>query len=65
MDLSGIFAIIGCVAILVAVIGGGVEVEKIKIPKLGIAIRIGSALVGKASVRAVDRTDNPARKLPG
>lgn len=46
MDISGIFAIIGCVAILVALIGGGIEVEKIKIPQLGTAIRIGSALLG-------------------
>lgn len=46
MDVSGILALLGGIAIFVSLFGGGIEVERIKIPVITMQIRIFSALTG-------------------
>lgn len=46
MDVTAILALVGGIALLVAIFGGGVEVERIKIPSIHTGPRIISALTG-------------------
>jgi hypothetical protein len=46
MDVSAVIAVIGGIALLVGIFGGGVEAEKIKIPTINNWIRVTSAITG-------------------
>jgi len=46
MTIEAILALIGGIALLVGILGGGVEAEKIKIPKVNALLRIVLALTG-------------------
>lgn len=59
MDASGILALLGGVAIFVSLFGGGIEIERLKIPVVSWRIRLFSAVVGMALIGVAIWLSNP------
>lgn len=59
MDVSGILALLGGVAIFVSLFGGGIEVERLKIPVVSKGVRLFSAVVGVALIGLAIWISNP------
>ena len=59
MDVTGVLALLGGVAIFVSLFGGGIEIERLKIPTVSGKIRLLSAFVGIALIGLSVWISNP------
>ena len=59
MDVSAIIAIIGGIALLVGVFGGGIEIKEFKVPQIQAAFRIISFAVGVILILVAVITSKP------
>lgn len=59
MDVSGILALLGGIAIFVSLFGGGIEIERLKIPVVTRQIRFFSALTGVSLISLAIWISNP------
>lgn len=59
MDVSAVIAVIGGIALLVGIFGGGVEAEKIKIPTINSWVRVISVITGIALITTSAILANP------